>query len=125
VGHEPAAPPYAWPVLARGSVRLARVARAVGAVGAVAALGLSAAGCGGRYPDAGGVLFDQACGQCHTLSGRTDRFHQGGDLQHFHSTRVQLLQLTAEMPVRRPLTRGELETIVTYLRTIEARHPGP
>ncbi len=112
-------------MVARGSVRRARVARAVGAAVAAVAVGLVAAGCGGRSPDAGGVLFAQACGQCHTLSGRNDRFHQGGDLQHFHATRVQLRQLAAEMPVRRPLTRDELETIVTYLRMIEARHPGP
>jgi mono/diheme cytochrome c family protein len=71
------------------------------------------------------VLFHQACGACHTLSGHNDRFHQGGDLLGFHSSHRQLLELAREMPVPHALTARELGTIVTYVRAVERSHAGP
>jgi mono/diheme cytochrome c family protein len=81
--------------------------------------------CGGSHEHApasasGDALFNQACGACHTLSGHNDPRHQGGDLRGFHSTRAQLLQLAGEMPVRRPLSRAELQSVVDFVMSAEA-----
>jgi mono/diheme cytochrome c family protein len=80
--------------------------------------------CGGGHGHAaassGRALFDQACGACHTLTGHNDPRHQGGDLRAFHATSSQFLQLAGEMPVRRPLSRGQLGTVVRFVRAVEA-----
>lgn len=80
--------------------------------------------CGGGHAHepaySGRALFDQACGACHTLSGHNDPRHQGGDLRDFHASRAQLLQLTAEMPVRRPLSGGQLQAVVSFVMALEA-----
>ena len=68
----------------------------------------------------GQALFGQACGGCHTLTGHDDPRHQGGDLRGFHSSRAQLFQLSAEMPVRRPLTRAQLDAVVDFVMAVEA-----
>jgi mono/diheme cytochrome c family protein len=68
----------------------------------------------------GSALFRQACGACHTLTGHDDARHQGGDLRGFHSSRTQLFQLAAEMPVRRPLTRAQLDAVVRFVMAVEA-----
>jgi mono/diheme cytochrome c family protein len=65
------------------------------------------------------VLFDHACGACHTLTGHNDPRHQGGDLLGFHATRPQMLQLASEMPVRRPLNRAQLNAVVSFVREME------
>ncbi len=70
----------------------------------------------------GRALFAQACGACHTLSGHNDARHQGGDLLAFRASRVQFVQLASEMPVRRPLSRGQLQAVVRFVRAVEARH---
>jgi len=71
-------------------------------------------GSGGR------ILFTQACGACHTLSGHNDPRHQGGDLRNFHSSRTQLYQLASEMPIRRPLSRAQLDAVVRFVMSVEA-----
>jgi mono/diheme cytochrome c family protein len=71
-------------------------------------------------PTAGQALFIQACGACHTLTGHNDPRHQGGDLRDFHATRVQFLQLAGEMPVRRPLTSAQLQSVVAFVMAVEA-----
>ena len=80
--------------------------------------------CGGGHGHAaassGRALFDQACSACHTLTGHNDPHHQGGDLRDFHATRLQFLELAAEMPVRRPLSRGQLGTVVRFVMAVEA-----
>jgi mono/diheme cytochrome c family protein len=81
--------------------------------------------CGGSHGHAvasseGRALFDQACGACHTLTGHNDPRHQGGDLRGFHASRAQLYQLAAEMPVRRPLSRAQLQTVVRFVMAVEA-----
>jgi mono/diheme cytochrome c family protein len=82
------------------------------------------AGCGGSHGESSGrVLFDEACGACHSLSGVEDPRRQGGDLLHFRSSRTQLLQLAGEMPVRRPLTETQLRAVVGYVTGVE-RRPG-
>ncbi len=89
---------------------------------AAAALAVSSAGCGsarGSFSGAGGVLFDQACGQCHSLSGRDDPFHQGGDLLRVRSSRPQLLEFAREMPLYRPLNGAQLSAIVDYVRAVQ------
>ena len=68
----------------------------------------------------GRTLFAQACGACHTLTGHNDPRHQGGDLRGFHASHAQLYQLAAEMPLRRPLSRGQLEAVVRFVMAVEA-----
>ncbi|MGH2896377.1 MAG: c-type cytochrome [Solirubrobacteraceae bacterium] len=88
------------------------------------ACGVAVSACGGGHRHAaassGHALFSQACGACHTLTGHNDPRHQGGDLRDFHSSHTQLLQLAAEMPVRRPLSRRQLEAVVRFVSTVEA-----
>ena len=67
------------------------------------------------------VLFSQACGACHTLTGHNDPRHQGGDLLVFHASRAEFLQLAGEMPMRRPLTRRQLEAVVAFVMSVEDR----
>jgi mono/diheme cytochrome c family protein len=82
-------------------------------------------GCGAARAPAprpsGRVLFGQACAACHSLSGVEDPRRQGGDLLHFHATRTQLHELTAEMPVRRTLTEAQLRAVVGYVLAVERR----
>lgn len=85
------------------------------------------AGCGASHPRASPparVLFIQACGACHSLSGASSPRQQGGDLSRFHATRTQYLELAREMPVRRHLSETELRAVVSYVMGI-ARHPPP
>jgi hypothetical protein len=70
----------------------------------------------------GRALFSQACGACHTLTGHNDPRHQGGDLRGFHASRAQFLQLAAEMPVRHPLNSAQLQSVVGFVMSVEARH---
>jgi mono/diheme cytochrome c family protein len=83
------------------------------------------AGCGATRPRAtlsGRLLFGQACGACHSLSGVEDPSRQGGDLEYFHATSTQFLQLAREMPARRALTEAQLRAVVGYIRAVERRH---
>ena len=86
-------------------------------------MAMSVSACGGSgqgsAPSSGRVLFDHACGACHTLTGHNDPRHQGGDLLGFHATRPQMLQLAGEMPVRRPLNRAQLNAVVSFVREME------
>jgi mono/diheme cytochrome c family protein len=79
-----------------------------------------AGGTGGPKAASGRALFAQACGACHTLTGHNDARHQGGDLLGFHATHTQLNQLAAEMPVRHPLSPGQLQAVVHYVMSMEA-----
>jgi mono/diheme cytochrome c family protein len=92
----------------------------------LAAVSAALGGCasGGHAPTAssGRALFAQACGACHTLTGHNDSRHQGGDLLGFHASRTQFVQLASEMPVRHPLSRGQLQTVVRFVRALEAKH---
>ena len=90
---------------------------------------MAASGCGAghahsatsaRDSASGHVLFTQACGACHTLSGHNDPRHQGGDLLNFHATRAQMLQLAGEMPVRHPLSQSQLQAIVRFLMAVQS-----
>ncbi len=82
-------------------------------------------GCGAtRAPEnrpSGRVVFGEACGACHSLTGVEDPRRQGGDLLHFHARRRQLQQLAAEMPVPRPLSSAELRAVVGYVLAVERR----
>jgi mono/diheme cytochrome c family protein len=85
------------------------------------------AGCGATRPHgtpSGRELFGEACGACHSLSGVEDPRRQGGDLEHFHATPTQLLQLAREMPARRTLTEAQLRAVVGYVRAVERRRGG-
>ncbi len=87
-------------------------------------LGLATAACGAGQRSGspgGGALFDQACGSCHTISGVNTPSHQGGDLLTVHLRRSLLVQFAREMPLRRPLTRRELVTIVDYILAAQRR----
>jgi mono/diheme cytochrome c family protein len=95
---------------------------------AAACAAATLAGCGGGHSQShargggqGRELFTQACGACHTLRGHNDARHQGGDLLDFHATRPQMLQLAGEMPVRHPLSPGQLDAVVTFVMSLEAR----
>jgi mono/diheme cytochrome c family protein len=109
--------------------RLSATTTATATVAAACACAVAAlAGCGGgqnqshtRGDRPGRELFAEACGACHTLSGHNDPRHQGGDLLGFHATRPQMLQLAGEMPVRHPLSPGQLDAVVTFVTSLEAR----
>jgi mono/diheme cytochrome c family protein len=91
----------------------------------LAAVSAALGGCGGGHPptaSSGRALFSQACGACHTLSGHNDSRHQGGDLLGFHASRTQFVQLASEMPVRHPLSGGQLQAVVRFVRAMEAKH---
>lgn len=80
------------------------------------------AGSHGSGAASGRPLFARACGACHTLTGRNDPRHQGGDLLGFHASPAQFTQLASEMPVRHPLSHAELQTVVRYVMSMEAGH---
>lgn len=83
----------------------------------------SPARAGGVPSDSGRVVFTQACGACHSLSGHNDPRQQGGDLLNFSATRTQMMQLAGEMPVPRPLSRSQLRAVVSFVMDAEqARH---
>lgn len=70
----------------------------------------------------GPEVFAHDCVYCHSISGHSKPSQQGGDLLHYHASRAQMLQLTAEMPVEhRPLTRSELRAVVDYVLGVERR----
>jgi mono/diheme cytochrome c family protein len=89
----------------------------------LAAFAAVPAGCGA--PAAGSVsgraVFNQDCSACHSLRGTENPRRQGGDLLAFHSSRVQLTQLTAEMPVRHALDRSQLRAVVNFVMAAESR----
>jgi mono/diheme cytochrome c family protein len=94
------------------------------AVAIVIATAVAAAGCGASTPPAlsGSALFNTHCATCHSISGTAAPRQQGGDLRHLHLPRVELLQLTAEMPaIHGRLTARELRSVVSYLQRIEDR----
>jgi mono/diheme cytochrome c family protein len=96
------------------------VAGALGLALVIAAL----AGCGSAArprATSGRTVFAQECSGCHSLSGHNDPRRQGGDLLAFHSSRVALVQLAGEMPVRRPLSKSALQAVVDYVMTVERR----
>jgi mono/diheme cytochrome c family protein len=82
------------------------------------------AGCGAsgtaRRP-AGQALFAQACGACHSLSGRESPQRQGGDLLGTRLSPRIMLEFAREMPVRRSLSAAELRTVADYIVSVERR----
>lgn len=75
---------------------------------------------GPAFIAAGRQVFTTACGGCHTLSGSDSVRRSGGDLLRVSLTRVQLTDYTREMPVRRPLTNGQLQAVVSYILHVQA-----
>jgi mono/diheme cytochrome c family protein len=88
----------------------------------LAAIAAVPAGCGasGATTVSGRTVFDQECSACHSLSGTENPRLQGGDLRAFHSSRAQLTQLAAEMPVRHPLDRSQLRAVVSFVMGAES-----
>lgn len=88
------------------------------------AVGLAGCGGGGAAPagtaSAGRTLFASQCSGCHTLSGSDAPHRSGGDLLRLHFSRAALTLYTAEMPVRRPLSSGEVATVVDYVLGVQA-----
>jgi mono/diheme cytochrome c family protein len=70
------------------------------------------------------VVFAQACQACHSLGGGDVKRKQGGDLLGYRMSRMDLTQLSREMPVRRPLTAAELRVVVDYVLRAERRPAG-
>lgn len=94
------------------------------ALAAVTAFGLATTACGAGQQSAftaGGALFRQACGACHTISGVNTPSHQGGDLLSAHLRRPVLLQFAREMPLRRRLGPRELDAVVDYILRVQHR----
>lgn len=92
-----------------------------------AALAGLVAGCGsGRSsPTASGrAVFAQQCSVCHSLAGNEHARKDGGDLLGFHATRSEVVQFVREMPVRRPLTKAQLQAVVDYVMAAERRAAG-
>lgn len=88
------------------------------------AVALAVAGCGTRTAPAfsGATVFKQHCATCHSISGTSTPRQQGGDLRRLHLPRVELVQLTAEMPpIHGRLTAREVRAVVSYLQSIEDR----
>lgn len=85
---------------------------------------LAVAGCGSTgapQPTDGQQLFSQACGVCHSLTGRQSPRRQGGDLLALHAGRGAMLQFVEEMPVRRPLSPAQVRIVADYVLAVEAR----
>jgi hypothetical protein len=92
----------------------------------LALLACAMIGCGSQPPPASpsaSVVFRQSCGGCHTLIGNESARKQGGDLLGYRLTRAQLLGLTREMPVRRPLSSAQLQAVTDYVLGAERRGP--
>jgi mono/diheme cytochrome c family protein len=90
----------------------------------IVAFGLVAAACGAGHASVtadGRALFVQACGTCHTVSGTNSPSHQGGDLLAVRVSRPVMVQFEREMPVRRRLTSGELDSIAEYILGLQRR----
>jgi mono/diheme cytochrome c family protein len=88
----------------------------------LAATGLATAACGSSGTSTrpvGQKLFSQACGGCHTLSGRDSPSHQGGDLLHLRLARPVMLQFAAEMPLRHRLSDRQLAAVTDYLLAVQ------
>ena len=93
-------------------------------VALVFALAALVAGCGSSTPSqiSGSAVFRAHCSSCHSISGRSAPSQQGGDLRNLHLPRIELVQLTVEMPpVRGPLTARQLRAVVDYLQAMERR----
>jgi mono/diheme cytochrome c family protein len=82
---------------------------------------LLCAGCAASSPrrSAGARLFAADCSVCHTLSGRNDPRHQGGDLRDLHIDPSAFAQFTAEMPVPHPLSAAQRRTLDAYVMALE------
>ena len=94
---------------------------------AAVAVAAAAAGCGSRgglSHAAGPALFAEDCGVCHSLNGHQSPHRQGGDLLGLRTTRAEMLEFVREMPVPHRLSPGQLETVVDYVRAVEAGRPG-
>ncbi len=90
----------------------------------IVALPLAAGACGVSHttaPTGGKALFTQACGACHTVSGVSSPSHQGGDLLAVRLSRRVMIQFAREMPVRRPLTATQLDSIADYILALQRR----
>lgn len=87
----------------------------------LAAIAAVPAGCGasGAGSVSGRAVFGQECSACHSLRGTENPRLQGGDLLAFHSSRMQLTELAAEMPVRHPLDRSQLRAVVSFVMGAE------
>jgi mono/diheme cytochrome c family protein len=86
------------------------------------ALAVAVAGCGatGPGPNTGSALFKTHCETCHSISGHSAPRQQGGDLKNLHLPRVELVQLTAEMPpIHGRLSAREVRAVVEYLQAVE------
>jgi mono/diheme cytochrome c family protein len=82
------------------------------------------AGCGASgaaHRPAGQALFAQACGACHSLSGRESPRRQGGDLLGARLSPRIMLQFAREMPVARPLSSVQLRAVADYVVSVERR----
>jgi cytochrome c len=69
----------------------------------------------------GREVFARDCMSCHSLSGHGSPKQQGGDLLGVHLRRPVLVQFTAEMPVKRPLSKADLNAVVDYVIAVQRR----
>ncbi|MEA2211053.1 MAG: Cytochrome c [Solirubrobacteraceae bacterium] len=70
----------------------------------------------------GRELFTRDCMACHSLSGHSSAKQQGGDLLGAHLRRPVLVQFTAEMPVKHPLSKADLNAVVDYVLAVQRRN---
>ncbi len=94
----------------------------IAALAAAVVLGGCAATPSGS-PAGGRVLFAQACGACHSVTGRQSPRRQGGDLLRLHIGRATMLEFAREMPVRHRLSSAQLQVVVDYVLAVERRRP--
>ena len=92
---------------------------------------IGVAGCGSssaHQTESGKAVFSRECGVCHSLSGHRAPHQEGDDLRRLRESREDLLEFAVEMPVPRPLTRADLNAVVTYILSVQrqnrARGPG-
>jgi mono/diheme cytochrome c family protein len=86
------------------------------------AIGGALAGCGATgatLRPAGQTLFTEACGACHSLTGRESPRRQGGDLLRARLSPAVMLQFAREMPLRHSLSAAELRAVADYVVSAE------
>lgn len=118
-GSAPSSPRRGAGTAAAALVIAATALAACGATGHRTARGFGAT----TTPLAGGPrVFAAACSSCHTLTGRSGRVTQGGDLAGFRLSERVMTSFTRIMPVSPPLSRAQIRAVSAYVVAVENRY---
>jgi mono/diheme cytochrome c family protein len=61
-------------------------------------------------------IFERDCSSCHTLTGHETTV-DGGDLAIARMSVADLVSFTRVMPVRKPLSDGDVRDVARYVRS--------